>query len=155
MELGSLVKLGWAIAEHEAIALKATVIEPIHFLLAALKIADPKFPEQLDKLDITSDEWKNMSKEAKSLRHWLDVLPEHVADARRRLRRRLVRMIDVGEVKNVKLLHRSRKSRAAFYDAMSECSNDVLTLRQVVESMFYLGFVDVSDMRWLGETKSI
>lgn len=153
MKADNLLKLGWAIAEHEASALGADNIEPIHFLLAALKIADPKFPEQLDKLDISSEEWKMMSEEARRLRHWLDVLPDHVKDARRRLRHRLARNAELRET--VTSLHRSRKTMAAFYDASRMGNGAELTLRQVIESMFDLGFVDVSDMRWLGETQTL
>lgn len=153
MEADNLLKLGWAIAEHEAIALGAENIEPIHFLLAALKIADPKFPAQLDKLDITSEEWKKMSEAARRLRQWLDVLPDHVTDARRRLRHRLAR--NAGPQVTVKSLHRSRMTKAAFYDASSTSNDGVLTLRQVIGSMFYLGFVNVSDMRWLGDTQTV
>lgn len=153
IEVDNLLKIGWVIAEREAIALGAESIEPIHFLLAALKIADPEFPAQLDKLDITSEEWKMISEEAMRLRCWLEVLPDHVTDARRRLRYRLAR--NVGSRATVNTLHRSRKTKAAFYDASAMSNDGVLTLRQVIESMFYLGFVDVSDMRWLGETQTV
>lgn len=152
MEVDNLLKLGWAIAEHEAIALGADNIEPIHFLLAALKIADPRFPEQLEKLDIATEDWKKMSHEARRLRQWLDVLPEHVTDARRRLRHRLAR--NSGPQRSVKSLHRSRKTMAAFYDASVMSKDEKLTLQRVIESMFDLEFVEVSDMRWLGETQT-
>ena len=58
MNLDNLLDLAWAIAEVEARTLGSAVIEPEHFLLAALKIVDVDFPAQLDKLDITSEEWK-------------------------------------------------------------------------------------------------
>ena len=153
MKADNLLKLGWAIAEHEAIALGADSIEPIHFLLAALKIADPKFPKQLDRLDISSEEWKILSEEARRLRQWLDVLPEHVKDARRRLRHRLARNSEPR--KAAASLHRSRKTMAAFYDASRIGNGAELTLRRVIESMFDLEFVNVSDMRWLGETQTL
>ena len=38
MKLDSLLDLAWVIAEAEAKALGSDVIEPMHFLLAALKI---------------------------------------------------------------------------------------------------------------------
>ena len=44
--------------------------------------------------------------------------------------------------------HRSRKTRAAFHDAVNQVGGEVITLLQLMESMFELGFLDVSDMRW-------
>ena len=38
--------------------------------------------------------------------------------------------------------------RAAFYDAANQVEGEVITLLQLMESMFDLGFLDVSDMRW-------
>ena len=67
------------------------VIELMHFLLAALKIGDVDFSAQLDKLDISSEVWKSMCKDAKKVRGYLDVLPEKITTVRRRIRHRLVR----------------------------------------------------------------
>ena len=50
--------------------------------------------------------------------------------------------------------HRSRKTRAAFYDAANQVEGKVITLLQLMESMFELGFLDVSDMRWRTPTKT-
>ena len=47
-----------------------------------------------------------------------------------------------------------RKTRAAFFDAASQADGEVITLRQLMESMFDLGFLDVSDMRWRTPTKT-
>ena len=52
------------------------------------------------------------------------------------------------------VIHRSRKTRAAFYDAANQVEGEVLTLLQLMESMFELGFLDVSDMRWRTPTKT-
>ena len=53
-----------------------------------------------------------------------------------------------------KVIHRSRKTRTAFYDAANQVEGEVLTLLQLMESMFELGFLDVSDMRWRAPTKT-
>ena len=51
--------------------------------------------------------------------------------------------------------HRSRKTRAAFYDAANQVEGEVITLLQLMETLFELGFLDVSDMRWRTPTKTI
>ena len=50
--------------------------------------------------------------------------------------------------------HRSRKTRATFYDAANQMECEVIALVQLMESMFGLGFLDVSDMRWRTPTKT-
>ena len=44
--------------------------------------------------------------------------------------------------------------RAAFYDAANQVEGEVITLLQLMESMFDLGVLDVSDMRWRTPTKT-
>ena len=46
------------------------------------------------------------------------------------------------------------ETRAAFFEAASQVDGEVITLRQLMESMFDLGFLDVSDMRWRTPTKT-
>ena len=43
---------------------------------------------------------------------------------------------------------------AAFYDAANQVEGEVITLPQLMESMFELGFLDVSDMSWRTPTKT-
>ena len=45
------------------------------------------------------------------------------------------------------------KTRAAFFDAAYQAEGEAITLLQLMESMFELGFLDVSDMRWRTPTK--
>lgn len=52
------------------------------------------------------------------------------------------------------VIHRSRKTRAAFYDAAIQTDGEVISLLQLMKSMFELGFLDVSDMRWRALTKT-
>jgi len=153
MNSDKLLDLAWAIAEIEARALGSEVIEPMHFLLAALKIVDVDFPAQLDKLDISSEMWKGMCKDAKKVRGYLDVLPEKITTVRRRIRHRLARTAQPS-IPDDQVIHRSRKTRAAFYDAASQTDGEVITLLQLMKSMFELGFLDVFDMRWRTPTKT-
>ena len=153
MTLDKLLYLTRDIAEVEARALGSEVIEPVHFLLAALKIVDVDFPEKLDKLDISSEVWKDMCKDAKKVQGYLDVLPEKITTVRRRIRHRLARTAQPS-IPDGQVIHRSRKTRAAFYDAASQTDGEVITLQQLMKSMFELGFLDVSDMRWRAPTKT-
>ena len=153
MKLDKLLDLAWAIAEIEARALGSETIEPIHFLLAALKIVDVDFPSQLDKLDVSSDDWKNMCQDAKKIQHYLDIMPEKITTVRRRIRHRLARAANPSIPDN-QVIHRSRKTRAAFFDATNQTEGDVITLLQLMESMFELGFLVVSDMRWRVATQT-
>ena len=153
MKLDKLLDLAWSIAEIEAKALGSETIEPMHFLLAVLKIVDADFPSQLDKLDISSDDWKNMCRDAKKVRGYLDVLPEKITTVRRRIRHRLARN-SKPPIPDDQVIHRSRKTRAAFFDAANQTDGDVITLLQLMESMFEFGFLDVSDMRWRASTKT-
>ena len=91
MNLDKLLDLAWVIAEAEARALGSEVIEPMHFLLAALKIIDVDFPSQLETADISSEVWKNMCQDAQKVQQYLDVLPEKITMVRRRIRHRLAR----------------------------------------------------------------
>ena len=45
------------------------------------------------------------------------------------------------------------KTRAAFFDAAYQADGEAITLLQLMESMFELGFLDVSDMRWRTPTR--
>ena len=153
MKLDKLLDLAWAIAEVEARALGSEVIEPMHFLLATLKIIDVDFPAKLDKLGISSEVWKDMCKDAKKVQRYLDVLPEKITTVRRRIRHRLARTAQP-PIPDDQVIHRSRKTRAAFYDAACQTDGEVITLLQLMKSMFELGFLDVSDMRWRAPTKT-
>lgn len=153
MKLARRLDLALEIAAIEAKALGSEVIEPMHFLLAALKIVDVDFPVQLDKLDISSDVWKEMCKGAKKVQGYLDVLPEKITTVRRRIRHRLARTAQL-PIPDGQVIHRSRKTRAAFFDAASQTEGETMTLLQLMKSMFDLGFLDVSDMRWRAPTKT-
>ena len=153
MKLDKLLDLAWVIAEVEAKALGSEVIEPMHFLLAALKIVDVDFPAQLDKLDISTEMWKSMCKDAKKVQGDLDVLPEKIMTVRWRIRHRFARTAQP-PIPDGQVIHRSRKTRAAFYDAASQTDGEVIPLLQLMKSMFELGFLYVSDMRWRVPTKT-
>lgn len=153
MKVDPLLEIAWQFAEAEARALGSRIIEPSHFLLATLKVVDLDFPNQLEELNLTTDEWKAMCKGAVRLRHYLDVIPDKICQIRRRLRHRLGRLANPPLSAKVKI-HRSRKSCAAFFDAYCQLKDETITLLQLMRSMFELDFLDVTDMRWRGLTQS-
>lgn len=146
MKIDLLLRIAWLIANAEAKNLGAIEIQPIHFLLAAMKIIDPAFPGQLDNLEIGTEEWASMCKEAQGIRRYIDVLPDRVTLKRRTLRRRLAEKQVVPPVTQQGMLHRSEKSRKAFADAAMFSEGEVLTLRQFIESLFELEMVTLADV---------
>ena len=147
MKAEELLKLCWLIANEEAKHLGASEILPIHFLLAVMKIIDPKFPDQLDNLNISSDEWAEMCKEAQSIRHYIDVLPEKVTGKRRRLRANLAGEQIRPQITQAGMLHRSETLKKAFHDACLFTEGDTLTLRTLVQSLFELELVSLDDIK--------
>ena len=147
MKAEELLKLCWLIANTEAKHLGAAEIEPIHFLLAVMKIIDPAFPNQLDKLKVSSEEWAAMCKEAQSIRHYIDVMPDKVTNKRRNLRKRLAEHRVNAPVTAEGMLHRSEKLKKAFSDACMFTEGDTVTLMTLVKSLFELEVVSLDDIK--------
>ena len=147
IKAGELLQLCWLIANEEAKHLGAKEILPIHFLLATMKIIDPMFPEQLDKLSISSEQWGAMCKEAQSIRHYIDVMPDRVTAKRRGLRKRLAEHQINPPVADDGMLHRAESLRRAFHDACIFTEGDTLTLHSLVRSMFELELVSLDDIK--------
>ncbi len=142
-----LLQVCWLVANAEAKNLGSAEILPIHFLLAVMKVIDPEFPNQLDKLNITSEEWAAMCKEAQSIRQYIDVMPERVTGKRRGLRQRLASKRTSPPIEADGFLHRSQGLKRAFSDACMFTEGDTLTLRKLVESLFELEFVSLDDIK--------
>ncbi len=154
IKAGELLQLCWLIANAEAKHLGATEIEPIHFLLAVLKVADPKFPEQLDALNVSSADWASMCREAQSVRNYIDIIPDRVTAKRRRLRARLNSKRVNPPIDKEGMLHRSESLKRGFADAIRFENGDVLTLYDVVQSLFELELVslrDVDNKSWVSK----
>ena len=142
-----LLQVCWLIANAEAKHLGATEILPIHFLLAVMKVIDPAFPEQLDALKISSEEWAAMCEEAQTIRRYIDVVPERITQKRRKLRKRLANKRVNAPITAEGLLHRSADVKRAFADAAMFTEGDALTLRKLVESLFELELVSLNDIK--------
>lgn len=154
IKAGDLLQLCWLIANAEANNLGVTEIEPIHFLLAVLKIVDPKFPEQLDALNVSSVDWASMCREAQCVRNYIDIIPDRVTAKRRRLRARLNSNRVNPPIEKKGMLHRSESLKRGFADAIRFENGDVLTLYDVVQSLFELELVslrDVDNKSWVSE----
>lgn len=147
MHVEELLKLCWLIANAEAKHLGATEIQPLHFLLGVMKIIDPKFPEQLDKLNVSSEEWAAMCKSAQSIRHYIDVMPDRVTGKRRKLRARLAEGQVRPSVNETGMLHRSELLKRAFHDACLFEEGDTLSLKGLVQSLFELELVSLDDIK--------
>ena len=147
IKAGELLKLCWLIANEEAKHLGASEILPIHFLLAVMKIIDPKFPEQIDKSNMSSADWAAMCKAAQGIRHYIDVMPEKVAGKRRRLRANLAEKQVRPPITQAGMLHRSEALKKAFHDACLFAEGDTLTLRILVQSLFELELVSLDDIK--------
>ena len=142
-----LLQVCWLIANTEAKNLGSAEILPIHFLLAVMKIIDPEFPNQLDKLNISSVEWAAMCEEAQNIRRYIDVVPERITQKRRKLRKRLDAKRVNPPITAEGLLHRSSDVKRAFADALMFTEGDTLTLRKFVESLFDLELVSLDDIK--------
>ena len=142
-----LLQVCWLIANAEAKNLGAAEILPIHFLLAVMKVIDPEFPNQVDKLNVTSEEWAAMCKAAQNIRHYIDVMPEKVTGKRRRLRANLAGKQVRPPITQAGMLHRSEDMKRAFHDACLFTEGDTLTLRTLVQSLFELELVSIDDIR--------
>ena len=142
-----LLQVCWLVANTEAKNLGSAEILPIHFLLAVMKIIDPEFPNQLDKLNISSVEWAAMCEEAQNIRRYIDVVPERITQKRRKLRKRLDAKRVNPPITAEGLLHRSSDVKRAFADALMFTEGDTLTLRKFVESLFDLELVSLDDIK--------
>ena len=147
LKADKLLQVAWLIANAEAKNLGATEILPIHFLLAVMKIIDPAFPDQMDKMNIPSGEWATMCREAQGIRHYIDVIPERVTGKRRNLRRRLVANMTGRPITEDGMLHRSAALKRAFSDACMFTKGDTLMLQKLVESLFELEMVSLDDIK--------
>ena len=147
MKLEQLVNICWIVANAEAKRPGATRIEPIHFLLGVLKIVDPQFPNQLEELNLETDEWAAWCKSAKHVRNYIDIPPERVTAKRRALRARLDAKRTAPPITADGFLHRSDALRRAFADAVPFSEGDTLTLYALVRVLFEQNLVSLDDIK--------
>ena len=87
-----------------------------------------------------------MCKEAQSIRHYIDVMPDRVTTKRRSLRARLAQKQLRPPIKAEGLLHRAKSTKRAFSDAIFFTDGDTVTLKQLVQSLFEMDLVNLSQV---------
>ncbi len=108
------VEIAWSIANIEACHSGSERIEPIHFLLGALKIMDENFYSEAESMDVSPQVIESVVRMASQCRSAVKMSSEGVKVARRGIRRMLRRR---GEAGTVQTLHRSGASRYLFQKA--------------------------------------
>ncbi|GEM_PF-895399 len=120
-KVSTSMALVWQLAAREAIAGKFPVIEPEHFLMALLKLAEVP-PEQVEKLcpeEIMIG--KELARDTLEVRHAVQAMGVDSTVTRRKLRTALGKgdaTYDGGEI------HRSEKSREMFNEATQKADED-------------------------------
>jgi hypothetical protein len=142
------IQLVWAIANLEANLAGATEIHPMHFFLAILKVIDPPFLAQLQKVDITDEQKDNFKKISKDIRHYLEMSVTDVTKLRRSLRLGL--RGGHPKPKEVKSLHRSSDARTVFNKAADNVSgqgHSVVNALDLVKALFDTGQINLEILK--------
>lgn len=105
------LQLVWAVANAEACGVGAARIEPVHFLLAVLKVLDDGFRRDAEALGLPRAAIDELPQIAAEGRRLLGLSDDQLTAARRALRR----AIDAGTTSGpTVMLHRAVRSRALF-----------------------------------------
>lgn len=136
------IQLVWAIANIEANLAGAKDIHPMHFFLGILKVIDPPFLTELQKVDLTEEQKTDLKKVSKDVRHYLEMSVAEVTQLRRSLRQGL----RAGRSRpiEVQVLHRSADARKVFEHAAGTTGGkgeSVLTALELLKALFDTGQV--------------
>ena len=143
----SLLQL-WVVANEEAWLCQASNIEPVHFWLAALKLADPDIATALFQAGAGSEVCKEQANLSNDLLAFLEIDAETAKTKRRETRAKLLngrapRGVPDG---TTPYLHRSESSRRLFEVAAQEAGNrkaEELSATDVVGTLFEMNLVTV------------
>lgn len=134
-KVSASIELLWQLACREAIAGRFAAIEPEHFCMALLKLAEIP-SEQLEKLSPNGGQTgKELAEDVQAVQKDIARLGVDSTQARRKLRASLGKgdaAYDGGE------MHRSEKSRVLFDEAAREtdkAGSDVLTVRHLLAAI--------------------
>jgi ATP-dependent Clp protease ATP-binding subunit ClpC len=131
--------LTWALASSEACLAGSPRIEPIHFLVAILKIVDDAYQRDVEELNLDPEIIHSLGDAVSQARAALCVSDEEVTEARRGLRGAL--MDGVSPIP-VRRLHRSKASRVLFaraaMRAVEESSAELTVLHLLQELLDHL-----------------
>jgi ATP-dependent Clp protease ATP-binding subunit ClpC len=107
------VQLAWGIANAEANNAGSKKIEPVHFLLAALKIIDDAYHQDAVAMQFPQKMLGEIAEVAAECRRVLKITDEEITAARRGLTNALRERADL-KTGRFRMLHRSEESRALF-----------------------------------------
>lgn len=136
------VRFVWLIANTEAYLAGEKLIRPLHFFLALLKVADPNFGHQLEEVEVSEDEQKQLAKNGRDICRYLETNPEKAKVLRRSIRQQ-IRPHDK-KISGMKFLHRSPESRQLFRIAAQRAvQNGKITLSApcLLEALFASGLI--------------
>lgn len=135
IEIHRSVQLAWAIANAEACLSGSLRIEPVHFLLAILKIIDDAFQQEAEELALPPEAIHVIASMGARCRAITGLSDDKITAARRGLHKVL---FESGEPGQMRMLHRSEESRDLFQEAARraiEAGSDELTLVHLLEAI--------------------
>ena len=141
----------WSLANTEAWFCQAAVIEPAHFWIACLKLADPKLAEAMLDGGASPEDCTEQTSEARRILAYLEMDAAAAADRRREMRVRLLRGRSPREFPESGLprLHRSESSRRLFEIALrkaAEHKSKTLSPMHLLKSLFDMKLVSLSSL---------
>lgn len=111
----------WDIANDEACLVSSSEIEPVHFLLATLKVSDSRFKSLIEETDLTAEVVDSVLAVTARCRDALGMSDDELTTARRSLRAALrareLPVADMSQPARIGRLHRSATSRDLFQQA--------------------------------------
>ncbi len=141
----SLLKL-WVLANAEAWYCQASNIEPVHFWLAALKLANPDLAAELFKAGGTPEDCKELAELANGILGYLEMDAEKAKQLRAETRVKLLngRAPRGTPDGTMPYLHRSESSRRLFEVALEGAAKrnvDELTVTDIIGTLFDMNLV--------------
>lgn len=147
MRVDATLQLAWALANAEANLASSDLIEPIHFFLAALKIADPDIASSLQGVELAEEDQSALNDCSNHIRSYLELSSARAKNIRRSIRTRLRgKKAPQGAMT---VLHRSSDARKLFSKAVQLAAEGCMTevgVMHLVQALFELKFVDISDL---------
>ena len=139
----------WSLANVEAWFCQAATIEPAHFWIACLKLADPKIAAAMLDGGASPEDCTEQTAEAGRILAYLEMDAATAAQRRREMRARLLRGRSPREFPEGELprLHRSESSRRLFEIALrkaAEHKSETLSPMHLLESLFDMKLVSLS-----------
>src|SRR3990170_7231676 len=127
--------LAWAIASAESCLAGSSRIEPVHFLIAVLKVIDDAYHAEARDMGFDRASLESVAQVADEARSMLDMPDEDITRLRRSLRREL---LGGAEPTPPRLIHRSEQSRQLFRRAAvraADLGSDALPIAHLLAEL--------------------